>query len=84
MTAKQTGPTEVRPNTLKGQSMPNTFGTQIDTGAGGRQNLNSGGGNMRNVAPSRQSAIPPLALRAYVALAVILVFVALYLLTATP
>ena len=84
MTAKQTVPTEVRPNTLKGQSMPNTFGMRVDPGVGGKQNLNSGGGNMGNVTPSRRLAIPPLALRVYVALAVFLVFVALYLLTATP
>jgi len=81
MTDKQTGPLEVRPNTLKGQSMPNTFGTQIDSAAGPRQYLNKGGGNM---APPKPSALPRLAPRVYVALAVLLVFVALYLLTATP
>jgi hypothetical protein len=81
MTEKQTGPLEVRPNTLKGQSMPNTFGTRIDSPAGTRQHLNSGGGNM---APPRQSALPGFAVRVYVALAVFLVVVAIYLLTATP
>ncbi|MGZ8724824.1 MAG: hypothetical protein ACXWYG_12360 [Aeromicrobium sp.] len=78
MTDKQGGPFEVRPNTLKGQSVPNTFGTRIDSGA--RQYLNSGGGNM---APPRRLALPQLALRVYVAIAVLFVFVALYLLTGT-
>ncbi len=80
MTDKQTGSFEVRPNTLKGQSVPNTFGTQIDSGAAARQYLNSGGGNM---APPRRSALPQLALRVYVAVALLLVFVALYVLTGT-
>jgi hypothetical protein len=80
MTDRQTGPLEVRPNTLKGQSVPNTFGTRIDSGTGARQYLNSGGGNM---APPRRLALPQLALRVYVAIAVLFVFVALYLLTGT-
>ena len=81
MTDKQVGPTEVRPNTLKGQSVPNTFGTRVDSASGARQYLNSGGGNM---APPSRLALPQVALRVYVAIAVLLIFVALYLLTGTP
>ena len=81
MTDKQTGPFEVRPNTLMGQSTPNTFGTPVDSAARPRQYLNSGGGNK---AATGRSALPPLGFRVYVALAVLVLFIAVYLLTATP
>jgi hypothetical protein len=68
MTDKQTGPSEVRPNTLKGRSVPNTCGTRIDSGAGARRYLNGGGGN---TAQPRRLALPQLALRVYVAVAVV-------------
>jgi hypothetical protein len=80
MTDKRIGPVEVRPNTLKGQSVPNTFGTRIDSGTGARQYLNSGGGNM---APPRRLSLPQLPLRVYVVIAVVLILVALYVLTGT-
>jgi hypothetical protein len=80
MTEKQIGPIEVRPNTLQGESMPNTFRSQAGSGTEGRR-LNSGGGN---AAPSRRRAVPQLSLRAFVALAALVVFVALYLLSGTP
>jgi hypothetical protein len=81
MTEKPIGPVEVRPNTLQGQSVPNTFRTQAGSGTAGRQYLNSGGGN---AAPPRRLAIPQVQLRAFVVLAVLLVFAALYLLSGTP
>jgi hypothetical protein len=81
MTDKQTGPVEVRPNTLQGQSRPNTFRNRISSGTVGRQYLNSGGGNM---APPRRPFLPELPLRLFVALAVLLVFVALYLMSGGP
>ena len=45
MTYKQSGPDEVRPNTLRDQAAPNTFRSQTGPGTVGRQDLNSGGGN---------------------------------------
>jgi hypothetical protein len=81
MTEKQIGPTEVRPNTLQGQSAPNTFRSQTGSGAAGKQYLNSGGGN---AAPPRRLAVPRLPIGAFVVLAVVLIFVALYLLSGTP
>ncbi len=80
MTDRPAGPVEVRPNTLQGQSVPNTFRT--DAGAAAPlQYLNSGGGNM--AAPIRRTAtmIP---FRAFIVVAVVVIFVALYLLTGTP
>jgi hypothetical protein len=81
MTEKQTGPVEVRPNTLQGQSMPNTFRSQAGSGPADKQYLNSGGGN---TAPPTRLARPALPLRAVVFLAAVLVFVALILFSGTP
>jgi hypothetical protein len=81
MSYKQTGPVEVRPNTLRDQSAPNTFRRQAGPGTVGRQDLNSGRGN---AAPPRRVVRPQLRLWVYVVLAVLVVFVALYLLSGTP
>ena len=81
MTYKQTGPLEVRPNTLRDQAAPNTFRRQAGPGTVGTQDLNSGGGK---AAPPRRMARPQLRVWVYVALAVLVVFVALYLLSGTP
>jgi hypothetical protein len=81
MPEKQTTPVEVRPNTLQGQSEPNTFRSQTVSGTVGGQYLNRGGGN---APPPRRLALPEVPLRAFVALAVLLVFVAFYLLSGTP
>ena len=81
MTYQQTGPLEVRPNTLRDQAAPNTFRSQTGPGTVGRQDLNSGGGN---AAPPGRVARPQLRLWVYMALAVLVVFVALYLLPGTP
>ena len=81
MTDKQTGPIEVRPNTLQGQAAPNTFRSQAGPGTVGKQDLSSGGGILAQL---RLVAWPQLPLRAYLALAVLVVFVALYLLSGTP
>ena len=81
MTDRPAGPVEVQPNTLQGQSVPNTFRSDSGHGTAPMQYLNKGGGNM--AAPIRR-AVPMLPVRTLVVLAVILIFVALYLLTGTP
>jgi hypothetical protein len=81
MSGKMTGPTQVQPNTLQGQSIPNTFRSQGSSGAVVGQYLNSGGGSS-GLAP--RLAVPGLPLRLIVVLVVILVFAALYLLGSTP
>jgi hypothetical protein len=81
MAERPAGPVEVRPNTLQGQSMPNTFRSDTGHGTAPMQYLNSGGGNM--AAPNRRS-VPLLSIRAVVVLAVVLIFAGLYLLSGTP
>jgi hypothetical protein len=81
MTERRTGPLEVRPNTLQGQSVPNTFRSDAGPGAGPKQYLNSGGGNMER--PTRLS-VPMVPVRTIIVVAVILIFVAVYFLTGTP
>jgi len=81
MIDKQSGPLEVQPNTLRDQRAPNTFRSQAGPATVGRQDLNSGGGK---AAPPRRVARPQLRLWVYVALAVLVVVVALYLLNGTP
>ncbi len=81
MTYKQSGPLEVQPNTLRDQSAPNTFRSQASPGIVGRQDLNSGGGTQAR--PKRVARLRP-RLWVYVALAVLVVFVAFYLLSGTP
>ncbi len=80
MTFKPPGPTEVRPNTLAGQSEPNTFRGQSGTGASGQQQLNSGGGN---AGPAILSVRPELRLVVYAALIVLTAVVVLYVLSTT-
>jgi hypothetical protein len=81
VTYKQTGPLEVRPNSLRNQAVPNTFRNQAGPGPVGRQDLNSGGGK---AAPPKRVARPQLRLWVSVALAVMVVVVALYLLNGPP
>ena len=81
MTERPAGPLEVRPNTLQGQSIPNTFRSDTNSGTAPRQYLNSGGGN---TAPPTRLAIPVLQIRAFIILAVILIGVAIYLLDGQP
>jgi len=81
MINKQTGPVVVRPNILRDQTAPNTLRSQFGAGSAGKQDLNSGGGK---AAPRRPLARPQLRLWVYVALAVLVVLIALYLLTGTP
>jgi len=81
MTERQTGPVVVRPNTLQGQSEPNTIRSKTGSGTVGKQYLNSGGGNM---APPSRLATRKLPIQVYLALAVLLVVVAFYLLRGTP
>ena len=81
MTERRASPVEVRPNTLQGQSVPNTFRSDAGYGTAPTQYLNKGGGNM---APPDRRSVPMLPVRAFVVLAVVLIFVALYLLSGTP
>ncbi len=81
MIDKPTGPAEVRPNTLRDQRSPNTLRRQSGPGSADTQGLNSGGGK---AAPRRPVARPQLRPWVYVALAVLVVLVTLYLLTRTP
>lgn len=81
MTDKWAGPLEVRPNTLLDERAPNTFRNEAAPGTVGRQDRNSGGGM---AASRRQMARPHLRLWVYVALAVLTVIVALYLLDGAP
>jgi hypothetical protein len=81
MTNKQTGPLEVRPNTLRDQSAPNTFRRKAGSGPVDRQVLNRGGGN---AGPPRRVARPGLRPWVYVALAVLVVVIALYVLGGMP
>ena len=80
MTNQQGEPYEVRPNTLRDQRAPNTFRNQAVAGAdGGRQQLNSGGGNMGRL---RGIARPQVSLWVYVVAAVLAVLLVLVLLSA--
>ena len=82
MTNEQGGPYEVRPNTLRDQRAPNTFRSQVVAGAnGGRQQLNSGGGNM---GPLRRISRPQVSLWVYVVAAVLAVMVVLYVMQGAP
>jgi hypothetical protein len=81
MAERPAGPVEVRPNTLQGQSVPNTFRSDAGHGTAPMQYLNSGGGTM--AAPNRRS-MSLLPVRAIVALALILIVAGIYLLTGTP
>jgi hypothetical protein len=82
MTNQQGGPYEVRPNTLRDQRAPNTFRNQAVAGAdGGRQQLNSGGGNM---APLRRIPRPQVSIWVYLVAAALAVLVLLYLLQGVP
>jgi hypothetical protein len=80
MMDKQIGPVQAQPNTLRDQRVPNTF--KGSTGPGGpasTRDLNSGGGN---TAPSRRATLPQQTLWVYVAVAVVAVVLALFLLFA--
>lgn len=81
MTDKPPGPLEVRPNTLRDQTAPNTFRQKVMPGAVGRRDFNRGGGN---AAPPRRIAGPQLPPWVFVAVGVVAVFVVLYLLNGTP
>jgi len=77
---KPLGPAEVQPNVLRDQMAPNTLRSQSGAGSVGNQDLNSGGGR---AAPHGARARPQLRLWVYVALAVLAVVVALFLLGVT-
>ncbi len=82
MTDQQSGPGEVRPNTLRDQRAPNTFRAAPAPGApGSRQALNRGGGNM---APLGRVARSQGSLWVYLVVAVLAVLVILYLLQGAP
>lgn len=78
MTYRQSGSPEVQPNTLRDQRTPNTFRSQAGPETAGRQDLNSGGGK---AAPRTRVAPRRLPLWVFVAVAVVVVYVALWLLS---
>ena len=80
MTYRPSGSAEVRPNILRDQSIPNTFRSQTGPGGSGRQDLNSGGGKAApRLRPIRRR--PPVWV--YVAVAVVVAYVALLLLSSS-
>ena len=81
MINKQTGPVDVRPNTLRDQTAPNTLRSQTGPGSGDKLDLNSGGGK---ATPPTRMARPQLHLWVYMALAMLVVLVSLLLLNGTP
>ena len=80
MIDRRIGPIEAQPNILRDQTVPNTLRSQSGAGSAGTQDLNSGGGR---AAPHGARARPQLRLWVYVALAVLAVVVALFLLGVT-
>lgn len=81
MSDRRAGPDLVRPNTLEGQSVPNTFRTDGGSRNAPRQDPSSG---RWNTAPRTRLSVPDLPVRAIVVLAVILILVGVYLLNGTP
>lgn len=81
MADRPAGPVEVRPNILRGQSVPNTFRSGVGDEAGPIQSLNRGGGTMAAANRGPGSLVP---IRAIMVLVVVLIFVGLYLLTGSP
>ena len=80
MMNKQIGPVQAQPNTLRDQRLPNTFkGSTVPGSPASTRDLNSGGGNR---APSRRIPLPLQTLWVYVAVALVAVVFALYLLSA--
>ncbi len=80
MTNQQSGPGEVRPNTLRDQRAPNTFRVaRAPASPGSRPALNSGGGNAM---PTRRIARPQISIWVYVLAAVLAVVLVLVLLQA--
>jgi hypothetical protein len=82
MTGKPDGRVEVRPNTLRDQMAPNTFrAASAPRQAGGRQDLNRGGGRMARRPVVARLQTPRWM---YVALGVLAIVIALYLLRGMP
>jgi hypothetical protein len=80
MMDKQIGPVQAQPNILRDQRVPNTFkGSTAPGSPASTRDLNSGGGNR---APSRRVPLPAQTLWVYVAVAVVAVLLALFLLFA--
>jgi hypothetical protein len=80
MSDQQSGPDEVRPNTLRDQRAPNTFRVTKGPGTpGSRQELNAGGGSM---GPLGRIARPQVSIRVLVVVAVLALLLVLVLLSA--
>ncbi len=88
MTYRQTGPVEVRPNTLRDQTPPNTFRTRpVVASQDGRVDQNRlGAGVARSRRTSRpgSAARPGLSPVVYVAMALLVFILVLYLLNGAP
>ena len=81
MTYRPVGPTEVRPNTLQDQAIPNTFRSKGGPMTVDQPRINSGGGN---AGPARLGVRPQLRLWVYLAIGLLVVIVAVFVLNATP
>ena len=96
MTYRQTGPVEVRPNTLRDQRPPNTFhttpsgatpgGAAGPIGPVGPNRLRAGTGSARAKRTPRSGMVarPGISPWTYVALALLAFAIVVYLLTGTP
>ena len=78
MTYSPSVSTEVKPNILRDQRAPNTFRSQAGPGAEGRLDLNPGGGI---AAPGPRLARGRLPIWVYLAVVIVVVYVALMLLS---
>jgi hypothetical protein len=81
MTIRQSGPVEVRPNTLRDQTVPNTFRSQGPPTALGRQGK---GDRWGKAAPTRRVVRLQLPLWVYVVVVVLVFLVFSLLLTPSP
>ncbi len=93
MTYRQTGPVEVRPNTLRDQRPPNTFhttpsGATPGGGAGpvgpNRLRVGTGGARSKRTPRPGMAARPGISPWTYIALALLAFVIVVYLLNGAP
>lgn len=86
MSLKQTGPVEVRPNTLRDQRVPNTFRVSTASGApaGGPPGGSRATTGTAPSAPKRAVRLPQIPLWAYLLAVLFVVFVVSFLLNEAP
>ncbi len=88
MTYRQTGPVEVRPNTLRDQTPPNTFrtrpGAATPDGTGGPNRLRVGAARSKRTSRPGSAPRPGLSPLVYLAAALLGFIVVMYLLNGAP